>query len=104
MQMPHYSSVQEAVQGLKARGFTNNLELTGGVLHAVESGRAFGAQELTIIEHHRFEGASDPDDMAVVYGIEAADGQRGIVVDAYGVYADPRLTEFMKNVKIKEEQ
>jgi hypothetical protein len=104
MQTPHYSSVQETVQGLKERGFTDNLELAGSVLRAVESGRTFTAQELTIIEHHRFEGASDPDDMAIVYGIEAADGHRGIVVDAYGVYADPRLSEFLKNVKIQEEQ
>lgn len=104
MQMPHYSTVQESVQGLKERGFTDNLELAGSVLRAVESGRTFTAQELTIIEHHRFEGASDPDDMAIVYGIAAADGHRGIVVDAYGVYADPRLSEFLKNVKIQEGQ
>jgi len=50
------------------------------------------------------KGASDPDDMAIVYGIESDDGERGIVVDAYGVYADPRLGEFLKNVKIREEQ
>lgn len=104
MRPTSYSSVREAVQGLKERGFTDNLELANGVLRAVESGRTFTAQELTIVEHHRFEGASDPDDMAVVYGIEATDGHRGIVVDAYGVYADPRLSEFLNNVKVREEQ
>ena len=104
MPTPHYSTVQDAVQGLKERGFTDNLELAGNVLRAVGSKRNYTATELTIIEHHRFEGASDPDDMAVVYGIFAGDGARGIVVDAYGVYADPRLSEFLKNVKIREEQ
>ena len=104
MPTAHYSSVREAVQGLKERGFTDNLELAGNVLRAVGSERNYTATELTIIEHHRFEGASDPDDMAVVYGILAGDGARGIVVDAYGVYADPRLSEFLKNVKIREEQ
>ena len=104
MRATHYSSLEEAVQGLTERGFTANLELAGNVLRAVESGRTFTAQELTIIEHHRFEGASDPDDMAIVYGIAAEDGTRGIVVDAYGLYADPPLGEFLKNVKIREEQ
>jgi len=104
MPTAHYSTVWEAVQGLKERGFTDNLELAGNLLRAVESGRSYAAKELTIIEHHRFEGASDPDDMAIVYGIESDDGRRGIVVDAYGVYADPRLGEFLKNVKIREEQ
>ena len=97
-----YSTVTEAVQGLTQRGFTCNLELAGDVLRDVESGRTFTAPELTIIEHHRFEGASDPDDMAIVYGIATNLGSRGVLVDAYGVYADPRLSDFLKNVKIRE--
>ena len=103
MPTPHYSTVQDAVQGLKERGFTDNLELAGNELRAVGSKRSYPGTELTIIEHHRFEGASDPDDMAVVYGILSDDGARGIVVDAYGVYADPRLSEFLKNVKIRDD-
>ena len=101
--MRQYSTVLEALQGLKERGFTENLELKGNVLQAVGSGRTFNAQELTIVEHHRFEGASDPDDMAVVYGIESNDGARGVLVDAYGVYADPQLSEFLKDVTDRAE-
>jgi len=102
--MREYSTVLEALQGLKERGFTENLELKGNVLHAVGSGRTFNAQELTIVEHHRFEGASDPDDMSVVYGIESNDGARGVLVDAYGVYADPQLSEFLKDVTDRAER
>src|SRR5437870_2814629 len=98
-----YSTVSEAVQGLNARGFTANFEVADDGLRAVDSGKTFTAQQLTIVEHHRFEGASDPDDMSVVYGIEASDGTRGVVVDAYGVYADPRLSEVLKNVTMREE-
>ena len=98
-----YSTVSEAVRGLNVRGFTANFEVAGDSLRAVDSGRTFTAQQLTIVEHHRFEGASDPDDQSVVYGIEASDGTRGVVVDAYGVYADPRLSELLKNVKVREE-
>ena len=99
----HYSTVWEAVEGLKERGFRHNLELACDVLRDVENNRTFSAQEVTIVEHHRFEGASDPDDMAIVYGIEANDGTRGILVDAYGVYADPRLSEFLWKVKDRGE-
>ena len=98
-----YSTVSEAVRGLNVRGFTANFELAGDVLRAVDSGKTFTAQQLTIVEHDRFEGASDPDDESVVYGIAATDGTRGVVVDAYGVYADPRLSEFFKDVKVREE-
>jgi hypothetical protein len=101
--MRQYSTMLEALQGLKERGFTENLELKGNLLQAVGSGLTFNAQELTIVEHHRFEGASDPDDMAVVYGIESKDGARGVLVDAYGVYADPQLSEFLKDVPDRAE-
>ena len=103
MQVIPYSTLSEAVAGLQARGFTANLEVAGDSLRDVDSGKTFSPQQLTIVEHHRFEGASDPDDMSVVYGIEASDGTRGVVVDAYGVYADPRLSEVLKNVTIREE-
>src|SRR5947208_16711201 len=99
MQVIPYSTLSEAVAGLKARGFTANLEVAGDSLRDVDSGKTFTAQQLMIVEHHRFEGASDPDDMSVVYGIEASDGTRGVVVDAYGVYADPRPSEFLKTAQ-----
>jgi len=102
MSVNQYRSVTEALTGLARRGFTANLEYLDGAFSAVDLGRAFGAEELTIVEHHRFEGASDPDDMAVVYAIESRDGVRGVLVDAFGVYANPRLGEFLRKVKIRE--
>jgi hypothetical protein len=97
-----YSSVQDAIQGLKDRGFTVDLEFQGEAVHAMHSGTRFTPEEMTIVEHHRFEGASDPDDMAVVYAIECQDGTRGTLVDAFGVYADSGLAEFLKNVRMRE--
>lgn len=39
----------------------------------------------------RFEGTSDPDDMSVIYALEARDGMRGTLTDACGSYADPAV-------------
>ena len=66
------------------------------------SGKTFKADELTIVEHYRFEGASDPDDMSVVYAIESNDGLKGIVADAFGLYANPNLGGVLEKVKIRE--
>ena len=97
-----YTSVAEAIRDLEQRGFTANFELLGKTFRAVESGRTFNPDDLTIVEHHRFEGSSDPEEMAVVYAIEARDGTHGILVDAYGVYANPDLSAFLKDVPIHE--
>jgi hypothetical protein len=102
MSVNQYGSVTEALDDLARRGFTANFEYLDSAFTAVDSGRSFRAEELTIVEHHRFEGASDPDDTAVVYAVESRDGVRGIVVDAFGMYADPKLGEFLQKVRIRE--
>lgn len=60
--MPHqeYLSMTEALKGLRSRGFTTNFAFLHKAFCAVESGRTFQPEELSIREHHRFEGASDP--------------------------------------------
>jgi len=102
MSVNQYLSITEALAGLARRGFTANFEYLDDAFTAVDLGRTCRAEDLTIVEHHRFEGASDPDDMAVVYAIECRDGTRGVVVDAFGVYADPKLGEFLHKVRIRE--
>ena len=97
-----YTSMTEALKGLKARGFATNFEFLNNAFCAVDSGRTFKAEELSIREHHRFEGASDPDDESIVYAIETNDGLRGTIADAYGVYANAELEDFMKKVKMRE--
>ena len=98
-----YTSMAEAIQELKQRGFTANFEFLNMTFRDVDSGRTFKAEDLTIVEHYRFEGSSDPDDTSVVYAIESDDGTQGIIADAFGVYANPQLGGFLNNVRIREE-
>ena len=97
-----YTTTADAMNGLKRRGFTADFEPLGKTLHVMGSERTFQPDELTIVEHHRFEGSSDPEEMAVVYAIEARDGTRGVLIDAYGVYANPDLSAFLKDVRMRE--
>jgi hypothetical protein len=60
----------------------------------VNSGRTFRAEDLTIVEHYRFDGVSKPDDSSIVYAIESDHRTRGIIADAFGVNANRRLAGF----------
>jgi hypothetical protein len=102
MSTKRYTSMLEAIQELKKRGFTANFEFLNQEFLDVDSERIFKADELTIMEHYRFEGASDPDDMSVIYAIKSDDGLKGIVADAFGVYANPGLGGFLEKVRIQE--
>lgn len=97
-----YKTMDEAVRGLKERGFAANFELLKNAFRDVGTGNTFQPDQLTIVEHHRFEGASDPDDLSIIYAIEAKDGTRGALTDGYGAYANPDLSAFLKQVPMKE--
>ena len=46
----------------------------------------------------RFEGDSDPADNSILYVVETNDGTKGTLIDAYGPYADPKVSKFMQQV------
>ena len=96
-----YATLADAIDGLARRGFTESFHVTDGRLRAVGTRETLGAGDLTIREYHRFEGMSDPDDMAIVYAIESNSGVRGTLVDAYGVYSDPATTAVLRDVPIR---
>jgi hypothetical protein len=51
-------------------------------------GKTYQPEELAIIKTYRFEGESNPDDMEILYIIEANDGLIGYSLDAYGMYSN----------------
>ena len=96
------SDVAGAVDELTRRGFLENLRVADGSLQVVRTGERLRREDLVIRAYYRFEGVSDPDDLAIVYGIESKSGSRGVVVDAFGVYADPALSAALQDVPIRQ--
>jgi hypothetical protein len=94
-------TLSNAIERLVSRGFTAHFGVVNGRLRAFDSGETFGADQLTIREFQRFEGVSDPDDMAIVYAIESSDGTRGSLVDAFGAYSNPSVSAFLHDVPFR---
>ena len=86
---------------LNADGFIQDFNVVDGRLQTInsESNKSYAADEVTIVDFYRFEGESDPDDMSVLYAIEANDGVRGTISNAYGTYADTDTDDFLKQVE-----
>ena len=97
-----YATLASAIDGLARSGFREHFKMTAGKLLALDSRASFNAAELVVRAYHRFEGVSDPDDMAIVYAIESHNGVRGTLVDAFGVYADPAVGKFLEGVPVRE--
>ena len=87
-----------ALEELARRGFTEQFMVVDGRLRGLGSGQTFPAHQVMLSEYRRFEGVSDPGDMAILYALETRGGIRGTLADAFGVYADPRVGAFMRDV------
>jgi hypothetical protein len=91
-----YDTVSEAVSGLKKRGFEFDFNLRENCLVCHEN--KFNVDDFEIVETHRFEGNTDPSDEAVVYAIESKNGMKGVLVNGYGISADPLSSEMAKKL------
>jgi hypothetical protein len=63
----------------------------------VGRGKTYQPQELEILKAFRFEGASNPSDMEILYVIRANDGLIGYSQDAYGAYSSHENEEGYDN-------
>jgi hypothetical protein len=98
-----YRTLDGVIEELKKRGFVKRFDVRGGQLRALGSERTFAAEDLTIREYQRFEGVSDPDDASIVYAIGTRNGTKGLLVDAFGPYANPGVGRLLETVEIRGE-
>ncbi len=103
MENINYDTVTEAVNGLRRRGFTVDFNLAENCLvcnDATSTSSVFDVNDFEIVEFYRFEGNSDPADEAVVYAIESNIGMKGVLVNGYGISADPMSDEMARKLNM----
>jgi hypothetical protein len=101
--MKKYTSLVEAIDDLRDRGFNNDFNLRENGIECTRLQMQLHPEDFEIVEMHRFEGATDPDDNSVIYAIEGKDGVNGILVDAYGMYANPVSTALLAKLQVKHD-
>ena len=95
------STLSETLAELDAAGFRDAFRAEPGVLRALAAGRSFAPESLVVEDVRRFEGESDPDDMAIVFALRSEAGDvRGTFTAAYGAkLADPDSAEAMARLR-----
>lgn len=96
-----YDTVSEAVNGLKQRGYTIDFNMEYDCIVCHETPLSLMPGEFEITEVHRFEGNTDPADEAVVYAIESKHGEKGVLVNAFGIYSDSVSDELIEKLKVQ---
>ena len=91
-------SLVSVLSSLTVPEFVAQFKVTEQGLVSMTTHRTFQPDEVEILHFYRFEGESNPSDNAILYAIETNDGEKGTIVDAYGMYNDLLITNFMKLV------
>lgn len=78
-----YATLTAAVKALEAQGYTDELTTTEEGLF--NKAVPLDPEAFTIDSFHRFEGPSDPADMAIVYAVSSEKyGVKGLLIGEYG--------------------
>jgi hypothetical protein len=99
--MSEPDTLVETLEDLKEEGYTYDFNMTA---HALEVHKEDGIclnlspDDFDIVRVYRFEGMTNPSDMAILYAIESKDGLKGTLVSSYGVYADAMSSEMIKKL------
>lgn len=83
----HYATVGKAIDELRAKGYTEDFNIRENWL-AYHSGR-FSHEEFEISDIYFYEGETDPDEEATVYGIVSGSGVKGVLVTGDEADLDP---------------
>lgn len=95
-------TLSEMMQKFRDKHFIHDFEIKDKLLTCKETDESFKEEDLIVDRTYRYEGDSNPDDMCILYAITANSGTQGILLDAYGTYANPQISEFIKNVPVRE--
>jgi len=87
--MKTYDTLSEAIFSLKNQGYTNDFNLHPEWIECPPLKLRLAPEEFHVDQVHRFEGmTSSSDDSAILFAVTSSSGLKGLLVDAYGPYAD----------------
>lgn len=92
-------TLSQCMEALRRHGFVVDFRVDQKKLQSVDGAKKYDPEEVSIVNFYRFEGDSDPADSSVLYAIQAKDGVKGSLSDAFGVYANSSVTEFIRKVE-----
>jgi hypothetical protein len=96
-----YDTLSQAVDDLKKRGYVTDFNLAADCISNSTTKVSLSPKEFEITEVYRFEGESDPADESVVYAIESKHGQKGLLVDGFGISANEISEEMIEKLRLK---
>lgn len=90
----HYATISEALEQLNKKGFIHDFNLQNESI-------AQNPQCYEIEHVYRYEGDSNPDDEAIVYGITSNIGERGVYVAGFSANSESEAATVLAQLCIE---
>jgi hypothetical protein len=97
--LTYMSDIVSCLKKLETKGFTDHFSAKGTHIFCLNNEKVYYPADIDVLNYYRFEGPSNPEDMAILYAVETNDGRRGTLIDAYGYYACEEVGDFMIEVE-----
>jgi len=98
--MKNFETLSDAISDLRKRGYEHDFNLRSEWIECQPLNVQLKPTDFHVDEIHRFEGMNNPDDSAILFAIQSPTGVKGILVDAYGAYAESLNPEMIKRLTI----
>lgn len=101
--MKAFETLSEAMSDLSSRGYTLDFALhrDKDCLVCSQTTRHLSPEEFEIDEIYRFEGDTDPGDEMILYALSSSKYDvKGIVVNAFGMYANAATSKIVEKLKM----
>ena len=92
--MYHYATVTKALEELTEKGYTVDFNMQ-------ENRIINSPDDFEIVHLYRYEGASDPGDEAMVFGIKSSTGEKGVFVAGLSAFTDNSAVMVLNELSIK---
>lgn len=97
-----YVTLSGTMNELKDEGYTQDFNLKDQCIVCAQFGKPLSPEDFVIDKVFRFEGATNPDDQAILYAISSERlGLKGVLVNGYGISAVPEIDAIISKLKIK---
>lgn len=93
------TDLEKLLSKLEVEGYTEQYRVENDRLVNLKTDKKHKADDIKVANFYRFEGISNPDDMSILYAIETCTGEKGTLVDAYGLYSDDDTHQFFTKVE-----
>jgi len=93
--MKNYNTLSEAINDLQTNEYPYDFNLKPECLECASLKIEIRPEDFKVDKIYRFEGMSSTDDNSILYAISSKKGLKGLLVDAYGVYAE-NISEAMR--------